>query len=138
MFLKGENMQKNEVNEVLNQTILDEIEKLQTAVTGSDAQGVALVNVKDLYHLKIEEEKTLLEIEVKQRQMEKDDEFRQQQLKEQVKDRYFRVGVETAGIVLPLVFYASWMKRGLKFEETGIFTSQTFKGLINKFKPTRR
>lgn len=131
-------MQKNEVNEVLNQTILDEIEKLQTAVTGSDAQGVALVNVKDLYHLKIEEEKTLLEIEVKQRQMEKDDEFRQQQLKEQVKDRYFRVGVETAGIVLPLVFYASWMKRGLKFEETGIFTSQTFKGLINKFKPTRR
>lgn len=131
-------MQKNEVNEVLNQTILDEIEKLKTAVTGSDEQGVALVNVKDLYHLKIEEEKTLLEIEVKQRQMEKDDEFRQQQLKEQVKDRYFRVGVETAGIVLPLAFYASWMKRGLKFEETGIFTSQTFKGLISKFKPTRR
>lgn len=131
-------MQRNNVNEVLNETILGEIEKMSKASVGSKEQEVALINVKDLYHLKIEEEKTLLELDEKKRQSEKDQEFREQQLKEQVKDRYFRVGIETAGIVLPLVFYASWMKRGLKFEETGTFTSQTFRGLIGKFKPTKR
>ena len=46
-------------------------------------------------------------------------------------------GVEIAAIVVPVVFYGVWMKRGFKFEEEGTFTSNTFKGLISKFKPTR-
>jgi len=45
-------------------------------------------------------------------------------------------GVKIVGIVAPLVFYGIWMNRGLEFEEEGSFTSQTFKGLISKFKPT--
>lgn len=44
--------------------------------------------------------------------------------------------LEGVGIGAPLIFYNVWMKRGFQFEETGTFTSQTFKGLINKFKPT--
>lgn len=47
-----------------------------------------------------------------------------------------KTSVEIAGIVIPIVFYGVWMKRGLKFEEEGCFTSATFKGLIGKFKPT--
>lgn len=45
-----------------------------------------------------------------------------------------RTGIEIAGIVAPLVFYGIWMNRGLEFEKEGSFTSQTFKGLIGKFK----
>lgn len=46
----------------------------------------------------------------------------------------------TAGaeLILPLIFYGVWMRRGLKFEETGTFTSQTFKWLASRFKPTKR
>ena len=44
--------------------------------------------------------------------------------------------VQALGIVLPLSFYAVWMKRGLQFEETGSFTSKTFQGLTKFFKPT--
>lgn len=43
--------------------------------------------------------------------------------------------VEVGSLAAPLVFYGIWMNRGLKFEEEGSFTSQTFKGLIGKFKP---
>lgn len=48
-----------------------------------------------------------------------------------------RLCVDAAGIVLPLIFYANWMRKGLKFEETGTFTSTTFKNLIGKFRPEK-
>ena len=44
------------------------------------------------------------------------------------------LGVQAAGIILPIMFYGSWMKKGFEFEKTGTFTSNTFKSLISKFK----
>lgn len=41
--------------------------------------------------------------------------------------------VEIAGILLPLIFCWVWMCRGLAFEQTGVFVSNTFKGLSSKF-----
>lgn len=84
------------------------------------------------------------ELEFKQSQAQSDLDARyaeleqkDRQLNEQVRDRYFRIGIEAAGIVLPLAFYAIWMKKGFKFEETGTFTSTTFRGLFNRFRPTK-
>ena len=68
----------------------------------------------------------------------KDDEIKQKQLEEQVKDRYFKVGIAAAELMIPLMFYGIWMNKGFKFEETGTITSSTFKGLINRFKPTKK
>ena len=51
---------------------------------------------------------------------------------------YVKLGAEIAGVVLPLVFYGYWMNKGLKFEETGSFTSDTFRGLIRWFKPVKK
>ena len=48
-----------------------------------------------------------------------------------------KTGVELAGIIIPIAFYGIWMSRGLEFEKEGSFTSNTFKGLIGKFKPTK-
>lgn len=48
-----------------------------------------------------------------------------------------KTGIEVVGVIAPLVFYGIWMNRGLQFEEEGSFTSQTFKGLIGKFKPNK-
>ena len=44
------------------------------------------------------------------------------------------LGVQAAGIILPIMFYGSWIKKGLEFEKEGTFTSTTFKGLISKLK----
>lgn len=60
------------------------------------------------------------------------------QARDQVIDRCVRTGVAVGELVLPLVFYGIWMNRGFKFEETGAFTSTTFKNLLNRFKPTKR
>lgn len=47
-----------------------------------------------------------------------------------------KIGVDVAGVVLPLLFYSKWIGEGLKFEQEGTFTSQTFKSLMAKMKPT--
>ena len=48
-----------------------------------------------------------------------------------------RIGVEAAGIVMPLIFYAVWMRKGFEFEETGTITSSVFKNLIGRFRTTK-
>lgn len=51
---------------------------------------------------------------------------------------YIKLGAEITGIVLPLMFYGHWMKKGFEFEQTGRFSSDTFRGLFMKFKPTKK
>lgn len=65
-------------------------------------------------------------------------EFQDRQAKDQVIDRCVRMGVQIGELVLPLIFYGIWMNRGFKFEESGSFTSTTFKNLLNRFKPTKK
>ena len=48
-----------------------------------------------------------------------------------------KIGVEVIAIALPIMHNNSWMKRGFKFEETGTYTSNTFKNMFSKFKPGR-
>lgn len=48
-----------------------------------------------------------------------------------------KTAVELSAVVVPVVFYGVWLKKGFEFEEEGTITSNTFKGLISKFKTTR-
>lgn len=48
-----------------------------------------------------------------------------------------KTGVELAAVVVPVVFYGVWMQKGFEFEKEGTITSNTFKGLIGKFKTNR-
>ena len=149
-------------------SLLDEVIEAEIAYVGSlspedEKKSKAIQHLADLHKLRIDEikaktdadEKRLrramdskqhrAELTLKERQADGDEaaraneeQLKQHQLNDQVIDRYVRIGVATAELVLPLVFYGVWMKRGLKFEETGTFTSQTFKNLFNRFKPTRK
>lgn len=149
-------------------SLLDEVIEAEIAYVGSlspedEKKSKAIQHLADLHKLRIDEikaktdadEKRLrramdskqhrAELTLKERQADGDEaaraneeQLKQHQLNDQVTDRYVRIGVATAELVLPLVFYGVWMSRGLKFEETGTFTSQTFKNLFNRFKPTRK
>ena len=115
-------------------------------------QQTAVENVTKLYRLGLEDvkvdsdcdEKTnrrKTEIQHEQNELdrqEREERFKKEQLEEQKKDRYFRLGVEVAGIILPLMFFATWMDRGFTFEETGTYTSKTFMSLFNRFRPTKK
>ena len=122
----------------LEKVIAEEISNLPTLERGSQEKSAAIDDLAALYKLKIEESKFKLDYIERQESVKRDEEFKNKQLEEQVKDRYFRLGIAAAELILPLMFYASWMKKGFKFEETGAYTSTTFRNLFNRFRPTKR
>lgn len=130
-----------EIKNLLGEEIKREIKNLSTLEPGSKEKSAAIEDLSTLYRLKIEEGKNELTYMEKYDQgiiSDRDYEEKKAQLIEETRDRYFRLGIAAAEIILPLVFYATWMKRGLKFEETGTYTSTTFRGLFNRFKPTKK
>lgn len=156
-------MKKEQLKDLLSEEIKTQIQDLSKLNPGSAEKSKAVDDLATLYKLKIDETKMELDFDEKQarRKMDKenrlkDDALKEQQLKdensvherdelirkeqlaEQVKDRYIRLGIAAAEIILPLIFYSKWMKKGFKFEETGTFTSTTFRGLFNRFKPTKK
>lgn len=131
-----------ELKEMLDKEIEEELNYISTLKPGSEEHSDAIDSVAKLYKLRYEQdckEKELGEVE-KHHRAQINNEFicNDKQLKEQKKDRYFKLGVEAAGIALPLMFYGAWINKGLKFEETGSFASTTFRGLLGKIKPTKK
>ncbi len=157
-LLKTEGRLKMEekIDVLLEDEIRTQILSLSSLTPGSKEKSTAVDDVVKLYRLKIDEYKNtaewkekrevrLAEKRIKKEELEEkckarhsDEQYRTTQTVEQIKDRYFRVGIAVAELVLPLMFYAVWMQRGFRFEETGTYTSTTFKGLFNRFKPTRK
>lgn len=138
-------MDENSIKELLSEEIAEEIQALSTLEAGSKEKSTAIDDLTKLYKLRIEESKSEWEADEKynRRVMEdeantRDDELKQIQIAEQVKDRYFRLGIAAAELMIPLMFYGIWMKKGFKFEETGTYTSTTFRGLFNRFRPTKK
>ena len=135
----------DEIKKELEKEILKEIQDLSTLESGSKEKGSAIENLATLYKLNIEELK--IEHEAMEKAFDRgsadetsarDLKLKQQMLDESIKDRYFKLGLDVAGLIVPIIFYGIWMGRGLKFEETGTFTSMTFRGLFNRFKPTQK
>lgn len=94
---------------------------------------------------KLEEEKIKEELRLKKKQYELDEakyfndkSNRLDDKKNELKDRIFRWGMGIAELMLPMMFYAVWMKRGLEFEKTGTYTSTTFRGLFTNFRPVKK
>lgn len=116
---------------LLEEEIKAEIKRLGSLESGSQEHTTAVDSLTKLYKLKLEEDKNTYDREI-------DQESKTAQMAESVKDRYFRFGMAAAELVLPLMFYGVWMRRGFKFEQDGTFTSQTFRGLFSRFRPTKK
>ncbi len=136
---------EDNIRDLLSGEISREIQALSNLNAGSKEKSTAIDDLAKLYKLRIEESKNDWEYDEKynRRVMEeeagtRDEEMKRTQLSEQIKDRYFRLGIAAAELMIPLMFYGIWMKKGFKFEETGTYTSTTFRGLFNRFRPTRK
>lgn len=144
------------VDILLEKEIRSQILNLSSMETGSKERSIAIDDVVKLYRLRIDEcknsaelkekrEARLTEKRIKKEELEEkyetrhsDELYRTIQTTEQIKDRYFKIGVAAAELLLPLMFYAVWMRRGFEFEKDGTYTSATFKGLFSRFKPTKK
>ena len=151
------------IKELLNEEIAAEIQAISSLNSGSEEKSKAIEDLAKLYRLRIEETKSELdaedkrsrrtleseanvrENEIKKSQLDEqikadvqDEQYKRSQLDEQVKDRYFKLGIAAAELLIPLMFYGIWMRKGFKCEETGTYTSTTFRGLFNRFRPTKK
>lgn len=95
--------------------------------------------------LKLDEERVKEELCLKKKQYEldetkyhNDEANRKDDKKDDLKERIFKWSIGIAELMLPMMFYAVWMKRGFEFERTGTYTSTTFRGLFNNFKPVKK
>ena len=118
-----------QIIEMIEKEIIDTLSEMKVMEPGSKERDDAMKYISELYKTLNSERKCLLD----SRKMDNEEENGKF-------DKILsigKLGIDLFGVVGPLVFYNSWMKKGFKFEETGMLTSQTFKGLISKFKPTR-
>lgn len=128
----------NKVREKLEEELGAELDRLASLTANAQDTNDAIDNIVALYKLKLEEDKIDLERVQKEFDREIENKFKAQQLKEAVRDRYFRTGVAVAEITLPLIFYGIWLGVGFKFEEENTFTSKVFQSLYNRFRPTKK
>ena len=138
-------MEEKRIEELLEEELIEQIKALSELEPGSDKKTKAIDDLSKLYRVRIEENKTVWDADEKYNRRVLDEKlnttdsnFKSQQMTEQVKDRYFKVGIAAAELMIPLIFYGVWMNKGFRFEETGTITSGTFKGLINRFRPTKK
>lgn len=120
----------NEIESMLNEELKRQLEDISRMTVGEEETSKAIDDFTKLYKLTQEDDKAEWEA-VKAHQEHSDE------LSDRKKERLTKLGIAAAEVALPLIFYAIWFRKGLKFEETGSFTSTTFRGLINRFRPSK-
>lgn len=118
-----------QIIEMIEKDIINTLSEMKFMEPGSKERDDAMKYVSDLYETLNAERKCLVD----SRKVDNDEDRNKFDMFISIG----KIGIDLLGVVGPLLFYNSWMKKGFKFEETGMLTSQTFKGLISKFKPTR-
>ncbi len=84
--------------------------------------------------LEIKNAQTIQDIRLKKQEME----IKKAQLNEGKKDRIVKIVIDGASILVPVGISSYWMAKGLKFEESGTFTSRTMQWVSNHFKLFRK
>ena len=146
IFLKGDNkMDEATIKEMLEEVIVYEIETIKRLESGSEEKSKAIKDLDTLYRLRNDENKINWEYDDKycRREMditnrEKDVEIENAKTMELRKDRYIRICIAGAELIIPLIFYGIWMSKGFRFEESGTFSSFTFRNFLNRIKLNKK
>ena len=138
---------ENKINELFDEIVKSELENLKDWLKSPEEKRTTveyLVKLNDIQTERKEVKRKETELELKHLELEdkievqSDDKvYKEVLVKREMLQTFIKGGIEVFGVVAPIMFYSAWMKRGLRFEETGTYTSQTFKGLFGKFKPTK-
>lgn len=123
--------------ELLNEELETRIQNLKTLEDGSEEQTKAVDAINKLYRLRIDETKVETDYEMSKKKLASEEYVALEEKESRKWIEWVRTGLEGLSIVVPVVFYGIWMKRGFEFEKEGTYTSQTFKGLQKFFRPKR-
>lgn len=126
---------KNE--QLLHDEIESEFECLKELEIGTEQYKVTVDELVKLVDRAIEIDKLNLEAEEKAKNREKDNDFKQQQMEEERKDRLIRNCISAAGIVIPSLLTIWGTLKTFKFEQDGTVTTMIGRGFINKLLPKK-
>ena len=128
------------VREELAEQVLAQLVAITQFEPGTEEATTAVKNAATLYEVALKEMKMDNEwndisnrAEHERLLREKEVYLKEKELEEKKISRRYELGVNIAGIILPIAFYSIWMDRGFEFERKGVFTSSMFRGLANNF-----
>lgn len=139
------------IEDKLNEAIERHLDEMESLGVGSEEMSKAIKAVAQLHALRIEEEKVSIEnrkitndetvqsaksiMDVQNNSFEQI--MRDEEMKERKRDRFFRLGVAAAEIILPLAVYTGLAMLGFAREFDGVITSDTLKRVLNVAKPKK-
>ena len=80
---------------------------------GSKEKSIAIEDLAKLYKLRIEETRNEWDFNEKYESRDSDIQFKKGPVRRTSQRSIFQTGSGSSSIILPLIFYAAWMKRGL-------------------------
>ena len=113
-------MLDTEIGERLDREYMDTLKAIADVQAGTEEAKWQLQKLAELHKQRMNEEQTGRENYASYEEIE----LKREQLKDGKFDRIVKVVVDGVAIVLPCVVSSYWMGKGLKFEETGSFTSR--------------
>lgn len=132
------------ISEKLDENIERSLDKIASLDIGSKEMSSAIDQTVQLHKLRMDELKLESEVSDKnarrifETQNRSSDELaRDEELRERKKERWFKVGVAAAELVLPLALYGWLSYVGYAREFDGVVTSDTLKRVLNSIKPKR-
>ena len=125
------------VKDLLKEELVSEIQAISSMDAGSEEQQKAVDNFNVLYKLNLEQQKIDNDLAHREKQLDFEASKEEQRIEDEKRNKYIQWGIDIASLVLPLSLYTKWLSKGFKFEQTGTFTSTTFRDLLKHIKPRR-
>lgn len=135
--MEEKEQKEQNVKDLLKEELVNEILAISSMDAGSEEERKAVDNFNVLYKLNLEQQKIDNDLAHREKQLDFDASKEEQRIEEEKRNKYIQWGIDIASLVLPLSLYTKWLSKGFKFEQTGTFTSTTFRDLLKHIKPRR-
>jgi hypothetical protein len=126
---------ENEI--LLHEEIVDEFKQLKGIEVGTEEYKVTVDGLTKLLDREIEIKKLELERIDKQNTAEAEEKLRDEQMKREARDRWIRLGMDVAGIIIPVTVTIWGTVKSFEFEKEGSITTIMGRGFINKLLPKK-
>ena len=140
----------DDIKQMLDERIKADFTGLASLEQGSEAKSKATRDVIELYKLRLDEKKieTAHEEHLDRNELERDKHFlesqtrddervlKEAQHKSQKLDRWINFGLVTGQLIITILAYDVWNRRGLRFEEEGTIKSPHNRNLLSKMLPS--
>lgn len=122
------------IRQMLDEEYRNTLRAVSEAQTGSEEAKWQMQKLTELHKQRIDEEQTDRDTSFRYEELE----LKKKQIEEGKFDRVVRLVVDGAAIIVPCVVSSYWMGKGLKFEETGSFTSRVGNWVSGHFRIFRK